>query len=277
MDQNRGSNKKHAGILFNFEQEILWDIAPDDQIDFHEIKQLANGNYMSWVHTYQLGSIPFGEWTESYQNLGYTADGETDEFPWRGMKIVEWNQDTGEEVWSWNPFEHFTMDDYDVYNGEWYQAYIAGVFDWMHTNSFHFDEDENVIYVSHRNLSRISKIDYPSGEVIWNMGLPAEFNLGNENICTDLLFSVQHHIQLLDDGDLLFFDNGNLSKMLLGDDDPTSRIRRIRVIDDSYCETVWQYDLPGYLYGQSAGSVQLLENGSCLEFENLNSLLNLRI
>jgi hypothetical protein len=85
---------------------------------------------------------------------------------------------------------------------------------------------------------------------------------GGENICTDLLFSFQHHIQMLDDGDLLFFDNGNLSQMLLGDSNPTSRIRRIRVIDDSYCETVWEYDLLQNLYGSASGSVQLLENGN---------------
>ena len=75
----------------------------------------------------------------------------------------------------------------------------------MHSNAFHFDEEESVIYVSHRHLSRISKIAYPSGEVIWNMGLPAEYNTGENNICTDLGFSFQHNIQLLDDGSLLIF------------------------------------------------------------------------
>ena len=56
--------------------------------------------------------------------------------------------------------------------------------------------------------------------------------------------------------------NGNLSDMLLGDSNPTSRIRRIKVIDDSYCETMWQYDLPENLYGLGMGSVQLLDNGN---------------
>ena len=132
----------------------------------------------------------------------------------------------------------------------------------MHSNAFHFDEEESVIYVSHRHLSRISKIAYPSGDVIWNMGLPEQYNTGSDNICTDLLFSFQHHIQLMDDGSLLFFDNGNLSDMLMGDSNPTTRIRKINVIDDSYCETVWQYDLPQNLFGLGMGSVQLLENGN---------------
>ena len=37
------------------------------------------------------------------------------------------------------------------------------------------------------------------------MGLPAEYETGDSNICTDLLFSFQHHIQLMDNGDLLFY------------------------------------------------------------------------
>ncbi len=64
------------------------------------------------------------------------------------------------------------------------------------------------------------------------------------------------------DGTLLFFDNGNLSEMLMDDSNPTTRIRRIRVIDDSYCETLWQYDLPQNLFGLGMGSVQLLDNGN---------------
>ena len=60
----------------------------------------------------------------------------------------------------------------DLYGGIWWD-FNAGAHDWMHSNAFHFDEVESVIYVSHRHLSRISKIAYPSGDVIWNIGMPA--------------------------------------------------------------------------------------------------------
>ena len=177
----------------------------------------------------------------------------------------------GNQVWNWDPFEHFTMDDYDVYGGIWWD-FNAGAHDWMHSNAFHFDEEEGAIYVSHRHLSRISKIAYPSGEVIWNIGMPDQYNTGSDNICTDLGNSFQHNIQLLDDGSLLFFDNGNLSEMLMGDSNPTSRVRRIRVIDNSYCETEWEYELPPNLYGLGMGSVQLLDNGNYLLYTFGNGL-----
>ena len=251
------------GVKFNFNHEYLW-ISPENtyQIDSHEVKQIPNGNFMAFATIFETGPIPIGDWTNYFQILGYAADGITNEIPWLGLRIVEFDKDTGEEVWSWNPFDYFSMDDSDLYGGTWWDAAFTGFFDWMHSNAFHFDDQEGAIYVSHRHLSRISKIAYPSGDVIWNMGLPAEYETGDDNICTDLLFSFQHHIQLMDNGDLLFFDNGNISDLLFGEDDPITRIRRIRVIDDSYCETVWQYDLPPNLHGLGMGSVQLLENNN---------------
>ena len=252
----------NTGTKINFDLDFLWSApTPEIQVDMHEFKQISNGNYMGFQNVYAVGPIPSDNFmTANFQALGYQADGVTPEFPWFGQKIVEWNSDH-EVVWSWNPFDHFTMDD-QAYGGTWWDSFNEGSHDWMHSNAFHFDEEESVIYVSHRHLSRISKIAYPSGDVIWNMGLPAEYNTGENNICTELGFSFQHNIQLLDDGSLLFFDNGNLSEMLLGDSNPTTRIRRIRVIDNSYCETIWEYELPPNLYGSAAGSVQLLDNGN---------------
>ena len=52
--------------------------------------------------------------------------------------------------------------------------------------------------------------------------------------------------------------------MLMEDSNPTSRLRRIRVFDNSYCETEWEYTLPPNLFGVGMGSVQLLENGNYL-------------
>ena len=254
----------NTGTKINFDLDFLWSApTPEIQVDMHEFKQISNGNYMGFQNEYAVGPIPSNnDMTENFQAIGYQADGVTPEFPWFGQKIVEWNSDH-EVVWSWNPFDHFTMDDFDNYGGTWSMNVLAqNEYDWLHSNAFHFDEEESVIYVSHRHLSRISKIAYPSGDVIWNMGLPAEYNTGENNICTELGFSFQHNIQLLDDGSLLFFDNGNLSEMLLGDSNPTTRIRRIRVIDNSYCETIWEYELPPNLFGSAAGSVQLLDNGN---------------
>ena len=78
---------------------------------------------MGLVDVDTLGPIPANHnMTEQFQNLGYAADGVTNEFPWIGQKLVEWNEDN-EIVWSWNPFDHFTMEDYDQHGLTWTQAY----------------------------------------------------------------------------------------------------------------------------------------------------------
>ena len=254
-----------SGIHFDFNQNIIWQSPPNTPIDLHEVQKLPNGNYISFVPIFQSGPIAQGDWTNSFQDLGYEADGVTIEFPWLAQRIVEWDKDTGQELWSWNAFDYIDMNQYDKQAELWWDAYISGRFDWLHSNSFYFDESESAIYISIRHLNQITKIAYPSGEIIYSIGLSEEFDTGSEhNICNDLRFSWQHHVQLMEDGDLLFFDNGNLSRELLGDEYRTSRIRKIKVNDDLTCDISWQYDLPENLYGHGTGSVQLLDNDNYL-------------
>ena len=254
-----------SGIQFNFNHDIIWQSPPNTPIDLHEVQKLPNGNFISFVPIFEPGPIAQGDWTDSFQNLGYQADGETIEFPWLGQRIVEWDKNTGQELWSWNAFDHIDMSQYDKQEELWWDAYISGRFDWLHSNAFFFDEVENAIYISIRHLNQITKISYPSGEIIYSIGLSDEYETGSSNnICNDLRFSWQHHVQLLDDGDLLFFDNGNLSDDLLDDEYRTTRIRKIHVNNDLTCSTSWQFDLPQNLYGHGTGSVQLLDNDNYL-------------
>jgi len=105
----------NTGTKINFDLDFLWSApTPEIQVDMHEFKQISNGNYMGFQNVYAVGPIPSDNFmTETFQMLGYQADGVTPEFPWFGQKIVEWNSDH-EVVWSWNPFDHFTMDDFDM-------------------------------------------------------------------------------------------------------------------------------------------------------------------
>ena len=252
---------QNTGAVINYDNQYIWRGPEDTYIDVHEVKQIPNGNYMGFVWECQNGPIPEGDWTGLFRALGYEADGETIEFPWCGQAIVEWDQYSN-EIWRWSPFDYFTMDDYDAYGGTWWNAYFDGQYDWMHSNAFHFDPDESVIYFSARHLSRITKVSYPSGDVIWKIGMPPQFNTGDEHICTDLGFTWQHNVQLLDNGNITLFDNGNLSG-LFGQPERTRAIE-FRVNDNNSCEMIWEYNLPEYLYGPWMGSVQVLPNGNRL-------------
>ena len=252
-----------TGLAINYDGDELWSGPFNDYVDIHEVKRIPNGNYMGFVWQYENGPIPIGDWSDLFIGLGYEADGITNEFPWFGQAIVEWDQDAN-EVWRWDPFEHFTMNDYDAFGGTWWNAYFDDQYDWMHSNGFHFDEEESVIYISSRHLSRITKIDYPSGNIVWMIGPSEEFMYsGDEHICSELTISWQHNIQLLDSGNLLLFDNGNLSG-IFGEEDSVSRALEFKVINNSYCEIIWEYILPPELHGPFMGGVQYLDNNNYL-------------
>jgi len=250
----------NSGMEINYDEKVIW--TPDEYIDQHDFRQISNGNYMGFNGATRLGPIPYGSWTSNFQNMGFQADGVTNEFPFSAQRLIEFDQETKEQLWTWNPHDYYSKQETDLYGGTWWNSFSSGMHDWTHSNAFYFSEEESAIYISSRHISRITKIDYPSGEIIWEMGLPVEYGTGNDNICSDLEFSFQHHITRLDDGSLLFFDNGNLDQNVFGQNEATSRAIRINVIDNSYCETIWEYHLPPYQFGAGMGSVQLLENGN---------------
>ena len=267
-----------SGIEFDMYENVLWREPNDVSFDQHELQQLPNGNYMGFVHEFKDGPIPLGNWTNQFQSIGYIADGITNEIDWVGQNLVEIDSSNNQVVWSWNPFDYYSFDEYDSLGGTWNYVASSGrnYFDWLHSNAFFFDAEKSEIYISHRHLSRVTKISYPSGEVIWEMGPNHELlNYGENHICSEIGFNWQHHIQLLENGNLLLFDNGNLSHYINDEVNPQTRILEIR-IDGSYeCEVVWEYKLPYNLLTLGRGSVQLIENGNYLIIAGNDNILEI--
>ena len=258
------AENNYPGIKFSFENGIEWQ-EPGENFIHHDIFQLPNGNYLGLGTSTKEGPIPLGDWTPLFQALGFQADGETIEFDWLGDKIIEWDAETKEEVWTWDVFDYFNMNDYDILGGIWFEAYNTQRFDWTHANAIWFDEQESAIYLSSRHLSRITKLDYPSGEIIWNLG--REFGSGDIDCGNDIGFSFQHSVAKLNNGNILTFDNGNLSTEYLGQDVKTSRSIEIGINEfENGCEASleWEYVLPEELYGYLSGNTQKLENGNYL-------------
>ncbi len=253
-------------IEYNLDNNILWQ-EPADFFAHHEMIQLPNGNYMSLVEDIRLGPIPSNlddGLSFYFMAIGYLADGITNEFPWVGDRLVEWDQN-GNEVWSWSVHDYFNKEDYDEIAGTWAIAFSDNRHDWTHANAFWFSENENAIYLSSRHLSRITKIDYETGEIVWNMGL--EMPSGDVDCGHDLGFSFQHSIQVLENGNIVTLDNGNISETINNTPYPTSRGLEIELIEtNNSCEASleWSYDLPEDLFGFASGNVQKLESGNYL-------------
>jgi len=249
----------YNGVKYSLDNEVIW-AEPSEEFNHHEIIELPNGNFLGIVEVEQAVPVPIGPWTETC-NTFYPGlcDGVIPFFTWFGDKIVEWDKESHEMIWEWNFFDHISTADYDNENGTWFDAFIATPqrYDWTHANALWFDETESAVYVSIRHLSRIVKINYPSGEIIWSMG--EEMPSGDVGFGHDLGINFQHSLQILENGNVITFDNGNSSN--------SSRALEIQINEggtDYSADIVWEHNLTEELYGSFSGNVQKLENSNYL-------------
>jgi len=256
---------ENTACKINYDMDILW--ASNIRVDPHDMKETSRNTYFVMKNTYSNGPIPSNNsLTDLFQGLGFAADDSTNEFPWYGQRILELDEN-GDIIWEWNPFDHFQMNDFDNHGHTWLDGYIYMEYDWTHSNALWFDENESAIYLSSRHLSRITKINYPTGEVLFNVTLPSPYiTNGDTYLGNNLLFSFQHHIVKLDNGNFTLFDNGNISNQLFEHGQHISRGIEFEILNDSTCNIVWEYSLPPALYGHACGSMQVLDNNNRLIF-----------
>ena len=262
---------QYIGSKFSLTGGIKWR-EPNDEFVHHEFMQLPWGDYMGIAHETQLGPIHATGNIKILYQIQCGCDVDENEWPWWGDRLVIWDKNSKEIKWTWSSFDYFSMDDYDV--GLWNTPPPAppdNHFDWTHVNAFAFETGDNCIpqdsciYISTRNLSRISKIDYPSGEIIWNMGHNFEYGSHDVTFGHDLGFSRQHSISLTNEGNFLILDNGNYSVEYWGANSATTRALEIDVnASTQNADIVWEYILPSELYSPDAGNVQQLSNGNYL-------------
>ena len=264
----------YPAIEFNLDGDYIWEESNED-FSHHDMVRLPDGNYLSIVEVFEYHSVPnTGPWYQACASIYGPQVCNSDFLPWIGDKVVIWDKDSKEIIWEWNAFDHYSIEDYDgvyfydgIYGGTWGSAINDFRYDWTHMNAVAYSEEESAIYVSSRHLSRITKIAYPSGDIIWNMG--QEMPSGDVNCGTDPYFSWQHSISVLDNGNIIILDNGNLSDNFNSDlDNPISRALEINPNelngDGCNANTVWEHTLPEYMFGHASGGVQKLDNGNYL-------------
>ena len=268
LDDNIYNNYLNS-VEFSLTDGIIWE-EPRNEFAHHEILKLPWGNYLGIVSKDTIAPIPEGNWGA----LPFFQAWHGNEFPWRYDKLVEWDKNTKEVVWSWAAINHYSMDDYD--STLWNMTTLnAGIVEWTHINALWFNLHDSSIYISSRHLSRISKIDYPSGDIIWNMGrnMPS----GDVTFGHDLRFSWQHSLDVKD-GNIILLDNGNKTKDFnhLPGEERITRAMEISINEYSAvpeASIFWEYNLPNEYdgtgefeeyFGLASGNVQKLDNGNYL-------------
>jgi len=231
------------GYEIDLDGNIVFE-TPDFTSVHHHITKTSNNTYFLISATVENQNCP-EECNDIFQD---------EEIPWQGDVYREFDQD-GNEIWSWNTFDYYDLTEYNPYYVEIYNGNLE--MDWTHSNSVFFDENSGSVFVSVRNLSRITKIDYASKDLIWNLG---ETDYMNEIYFEeDLNISQQHSVQVLDNGNLLFFDNHRYLTPEL------NRCIEVSYDESDYSvEIVWEHVLPAEIFTGSRGECDRLENGNTL-------------
>ena len=269
-----GSAIDHDLNTIFVEDVVSQSIYNDDFIQ-HEIIKLPNGNYISLAPDIQNKPVSQKEGSGAWSWESQFSDSELASFPWMGDQLVEWNPITNEILWSMSTFDIYEIEDFDIIGGTWQTAgETLPVFDWTHVNAVEYNEAQNAIYISSRHLSKITKIDYVSRQVMWTMGFNQADIFGIENSFSDFsptypdgssaAFSFQHGLHVLDNGNIITLDNGNLSNLTWNSyQENRSRIVEIAIDEsNSSAQVVWEYVLPESLYGRLSGNAQKLYNGN---------------
>lgn len=216
--------------------EMMWRLdldkvekEKDYQVIHHDILMDKNHN----IHTlYRPKKIA---------TISVNGKMETDTLGGDGIMVID---SLGNLLKTWSAW-----DIWDVENDPYIAEYR---YDRFHINGLCFDKDSNYL-LSAPIEDQIWKIDAKSGELVWRFGRDGDFKMDT----TDY-FSFQHSPYILDNGDLMLFDNGLHNQRSGG--------KAFRLDEKNRtAETTINALLPADKYTSRMGNATLLPNGNILQ------------
>lgn len=208
--------------------------------DVHDFIMLPNGNYL--LMAYETNPIDMSR---------LLPEGDPNQFV-VGTVIQELDKDKN-CIFQWRSTDFIPIL-------ETFDDVSKKTFEHVHGNSMFIDTDGNLI-ASFATTNEIVKIDMVSGDIIWRLGgRKNQFKFNNEhNEQAPLFFSMAHDAKRLDNGNLLFYDNGVMKKNWYS--------RAVEyLLDESKKEVslLWEYRHNPDISAFAMGSAQRLGNGNTL-------------
>lgn len=277
-----GSNKTllidlHGNIVHSWELEYLPGLygylLPNGNLFYNgKTEHTKPENYMSWGTAFKGGILqeitPEGETIWEHRDPYHHHDGRkttsdgaiylalepvpkpiaskvkggtpgSDENGMWSDKVIEVDSD-GEVVWEWHAYEHLDPEKDSLLHN------MKRV-EWTHGNSV-TPVGQDKVLVSFRNISTVAVIDKNNDEIVWRLGY-------------DVL-AQQHDPSMLDNGNILIFDNGLCRKS-----ESWSHSRVVEV--NPLGEVVWEYkDSPASnFFSCHISGARRLVNGNTLIVE----------
>jgi len=156
----------------------------------HDFTRLGNGHYMTLGYKDTMMPIFSGIIDDT---ISRSVE------PTQFCTIIEYDEH-GKLVWSWSTFDYFFKGDMKYRR----KPGIRNIYD-MHANGFYFDEKEQAVYLSYRDVSRVLKIRYPEGNILATYGhifSPGTWEVNNPFFCH------QHSPSKTAKGLLCIYNNG---------------------------------------------------------------------
>ena len=178
-----------------------------------------------------------------------------------GDVIMETDMATQQIIWEWHLRDH--LDPIEHHHHTIANVGLQGARDWSHGNTVQFipdyvyqEQTYDAVLFNSRHLNTFWVIDHATGDVLWSCGEHGMF--GSPEPPDELLFSHAHQVTLLDNGNVIMFDNGNdripqYSRALELHVDPVAQV----------AQEVWTYTEPG-MYDYWGGDADKLPNGNVL-------------
>jgi hypothetical protein len=195
--------------------------------------------------------------------------------------ISEYSRE-GDLVWQWDARDEYpfnsTMHTILGLN----ETFRAGA-DWMHSNSFTWDKENDIIYLNVRNLDTILKIDKSTKDIVWAAGRWGDFTV--LNITGQEVNSIFHHphsLEWIGPNRFIIYDNdlynpNHPTTMTFGSNIGYSRMVEFVVDEDAQTmKEVWFYDPQNvsYYFQDSGGDADRLPNGNTIGIFATKALTN---
>jgi hypothetical protein len=235
-----GPNTKHYVIDSTLQLVDSVEVQFPYFSDSHELLLLPDGSKLVMGYEYQTMNL----------DTLFTVDG----FQMSSQATVEagliFIYDANNNIiFRWRGLDHFNISDMDYTN-----LTDIDFVDFMHTNSISLDSSGNLI-LSLRNFNEVVKINRQDSSIIWRLGgKHSDFAFVDDTLFG---FKLQHHAQLLPNGNITILDNGTYHNP------PVARALEYDLDETNGTATlVWEYK--NNIESISIGSQQVLPNGNRL-------------
>jgi hypothetical protein len=214
--------------------------------DPHDMKLLPNGH-----------ALLFGQEVRSFDMSTVVTNGKTAAAV-TGDVIQEIDANK-RLVFEWHTFGHIAITNT-------FADMTQSSFDYAHVNAVTIDPTDNNLLASLRTTSEIVKINRRTGDIIWRLGGKQNmFTYIGEHATNAPYYTVgQHDIHRLANGNLLFFDNGNIAGGGVTPSDRTySRAVEYGLDETNMTATlVWEFRHTPDISTPCTGSVKRFTNGN---------------